>query len=323
MPRISSSAAPSNTGVANGTPLDRLPAISRTSSSLSVVEVFGLAARLVVQLVEELAQLGHLGLLLQHVADALADALAGPAQVHLEHLADVHPRRHAQRIEHDVARRAVGHVGHVLDRNDLRHHALVAVAAGHLVAGLQAALDGQVDLDHLQHAGRQLVALRQLLALLFEGEVEAVARLLERVLDRLELVGDVVVRRADVEPVVLLDRLARYALSIVVPLASLLRAAVGDLADQQLLDPVERVGLDDAQLVVQVEAEALELVVDDLLGALVALDAFTGEDLHVDHGAVACPGRRAARCPSRRKPSRRRSRAAAFLPASAWSRPSA
>ena len=74
-------------------------------------------------------------------------------------------------------------------------------------------------------------------------------------------------------------------------LGQLLRAAVGGLADQQLLDAVERVGLDDAQLVVQVEAEALELVVDDLLGALVARDAFAGEHLHVDHRAVGCPGR--------------------------------
>ena len=250
-----------------------------------VVELLGLAARLVVQLVEELAQLGDLGLLLQHVADALADALAGPAEVDLEHLADVHPRRHAERIEHDVARRAVGHVGHVLDRHDLRDDALVAVAAGHLVARLQAALDGQVDLDHLQHAGRQLVALRQLLALLLEREVEAVARLLERVLDRLELVGEVVVRRADVEPVVLLDA-GEVGLVDRRALGDLLRAAVGGLADQQLLDPVERVGLDDAQLVVQVEAIALQLVVDDLLRALVALDAFAGEHLHVDDRAV-------------------------------------
>jgi hypothetical protein len=98
--------------------------------------------------------------------------------VHFQHLADVHARRHAQRVEHDVARRAVGHVGHVFDRNDLGHHALVAVAAGHLVARLQAALDGQVDLDHLEHAGRQLVALRELLALFLEQQVEAVARLL-------------------------------------------------------------------------------------------------------------------------------------------------
>ena len=55
---------------------------------------------------------------------------------------------------------------------------------------------------------------------------------------------------------------------------------------QQLLDPVEGVGLDDAQLVVQVEAVALEFVVDDLLGALVTLDAFAGEHLHVDDRAL-------------------------------------
>ena len=205
--------------------------------------------------------------------------------MHLEHLTHVHPRGHAQRVQADVARRAVGHVRHVLDRNDLRHHALVAVAAGHLVAGLQAALDGQVDLDHLEHARGQLVALRELLALFFEREVEAVARLLERVLDRLQLRGHFLVGRADVEPVELLDR-RQVGLVELGALGELVRAAVGDLAGQQLLDPVEGIGLDDAKLVVQVEAEALELVVDDLLGALVALDAFAGEHLHVDHGAL-------------------------------------
>jgi hypothetical protein len=148
-----------------------------------------LAAGLVVDLVQELAHLGHGGFALQHVADALAQALAGPAQVDFQHLTHVHPRGHAQRVQHDVGGRAVGHVGHVFDRHDLGHHTLVAVTAGHLVARLQAALDGQVDLDHLQHAGGQLVALGQLLALLFEGQVEAVAGLLQRVLDRLELVG--------------------------------------------------------------------------------------------------------------------------------------
>jgi hypothetical protein len=39
---------------------------------------------------------------------------------------------------------------------------------------------------------------------------------------------------------------------------------------QQLFDTVKRVSFDDAQLVVQVEAEALELIVNDLLGTLVA-----------------------------------------------------
>jgi hypothetical protein len=39
-------------------------------------------------------------------------------------------------------------------------------------------------------------------------------------------------------------------------------------------------------LVIQVQAEALELVINDLLRALVARDAFTGEHLHVDHGTL-------------------------------------
>lgn len=69
-------------------------------------------------------------------------------------------------------------------------------------------------------------------------------------------------------------------------LGQLLRAAVGYTAIQQLFDPVERVGLHDAQAIVQVQTEALEFIVDDLLGALVALDAFASEHLHVDHGAL-------------------------------------
>jgi hypothetical protein len=204
MPRISSSAAPSNTGVAKGTPLLRLPAISRTSSSLSC-ELLGLAAGLVVQLVEEACaarpracccSMSPMRWPMPLPAQPRCTSSTWPTFIREGTPSGLSTMSH---------RRAVGHVGHVLDRDDLGHHALVAVAAGHLVARLQAALDGQVDLDHLQHAGGQLVALRQLLALLFEGEVEAVARLVEAVLDALELVGHVVVGRADVEPVVLLD----------------------------------------------------------------------------------------------------------------------
>ena len=76
--------------------------VGRHLDNLGVGELLqplGLAAALVEQLVEELAQLLDLGLLLQHVADALADALAGPAQMHFEHLAHVHARRHTQGVE--------------------------------------------------------------------------------------------------------------------------------------------------------------------------------------------------------------------------------
>ena len=158
------------------------------------------------------------------------------------------------------------------------------MAASHLVARLQAALDGQVDLDHLEHASRQLITLRELLALFLERQVEVVALLLDRQLDALELRGHILIRRADVEPVVLVDG-GQVGLVDLGAFGDAVRATVRGLAVQQLLDPVEGVGLDDAQLVVQVQAVALQLVVDDLLGALVALDALAREDLHIDHGA--------------------------------------
>ena len=53
---------------------------------------------------------------------------------------------------------AVGHVRHVLDREDLGDDALVAVAAGELVADADLALLGDVDPDQLVDAGGQLVA---------------------------------------------------------------------------------------------------------------------------------------------------------------------
>jgi UDP-N-acetylglucosamine enolpyruvyl transferase len=56
-----------------------------------------------------------------------------PAQVRLEHLPDVHARGHTQRVEHDVHRRTIRQEGHVFLRDNLGDHALIAVAAGHLV----------------------------------------------------------------------------------------------------------------------------------------------------------------------------------------------
>ena len=103
------------------------------------------------------------------LADLDAQALGGPAQMGLQHLADVHARRHAQRVQHDVDRRAVRHVRHVFDRHDRRDDALVAVAAGHLVARLHAALHRQVHLDHLEHARGEVVARGDLGALLLEA----------------------------------------------------------------------------------------------------------------------------------------------------------
>ncbi len=117
-----------------------------------------------------------------------------------QHLADVHSRRNAERVQDDIDRRAVVEVRHVLDRDDRRDHALVTVPAGHLVAGLDPALDREVDLDHLQHARREIVAGGDLRLLLVEAAIELVALRFEAFGRRLELAVRFLVLEADVEP---------------------------------------------------------------------------------------------------------------------------
>ena len=118
------------------------------------------------------------------VTDHLAIVLPAPArrvpEVGLEDLTDVHAARHAERVEDDVDGGAVGEERHVLDGEDLGDHALVAVAAGELVAHADLALLGDVHPHELVHTGRQLVMLVAAehadvddLALLAVGHLEA------------------------------------------------------------------------------------------------------------------------------------------------------
>ena len=79
------------------------------------------------------------------------------AQMDLQHLAQVHTGGNAQRVQHDVQRRAVGQEGHVLFAQDAGNDALVAVTAGHLVAHGDLALLGDVDAHHHVDAGGQFV----------------------------------------------------------------------------------------------------------------------------------------------------------------------
>jgi len=120
--------------------------------------------------------------------------------VGLQNLPDVHARRHAQRVQHDVDRGAVRHVRHVLDRNDGGDHALVAVPSRHLVARLNAALDREVHLHHLEHARGQIVARRDLRLLLLEALLERLALTLQPLGDGLELGVQILVLEADLEP---------------------------------------------------------------------------------------------------------------------------
>ena len=122
------------------------------------------------------------------------------------------------------------------------------MAAGHLVAGLQAPLHRDVDLDHFLHARGQFIALGKLFLLGFERHVEIDALLRQAVLEALQLRRRFFVGQADVEPVVVLEFL-QVGLGDLAALGQLLRTAVDRFAHDQALNPLEGVGLDDAHLV--------------------------------------------------------------------------
>ena len=117
------------------------------------------------------------GSAVHHCGELAAKFFGGPAQVGFHDLPDIHTGRHAQGVEHDVHGAAVGKEGHVFFRQNAGDNALVPVAARHLVAYRELALDGDIHLDHLDHAGRQVVSFRGLFTL---GVIKS--------LDQLELV---------------------------------------------------------------------------------------------------------------------------------------
>ena len=59
--------------------------------------------------------------------------VGGPAHQALKDLSDIHPARHTQGVEHDVDRRAIGQVGHVLQREDAANDALVAMGVRFII----------------------------------------------------------------------------------------------------------------------------------------------------------------------------------------------
>ena len=119
--------------------------------------------------------------------DPQAELVGGPAGVRLQDLADVHAGGDAQGVEDDLDRRAVGQAGHVLLGHDAGDDALVAVAAGDLVADGQLALHGDVDLDGLDDAGGQLVALLEGFDLLLEDGPQGFDLALDLLVDVLDL----------------------------------------------------------------------------------------------------------------------------------------
>lgn len=179
-----------------------------------------------------------------------AQALGREARVGFENLTDVHTRRNAQRVQHDVDRSTVGVMRHVFDRHDHRDHTLVTVTTSHLVTRLDATADGQVNLDDLQYARRQVIALLQLALLVFELVVEHLTAVGDVGLGLLQLLVQGVVSHAQFEPLATLETVEE----LIGDRSAFLQtsAAFGDGANQRRTQTLEGRTLDDAELFVQV-----------------------------------------------------------------------
>ena len=247
--------------------------------------------------------------------------MGSPAEVRLEDLTDVHTRGHAERVEDDLDRRSVGEVRHILFRQNAGDDALVTVASGHLVADRELALHGDVDLDHLDDAGREFVALLHLADLLVGDLAQNIDLARGHLFDLIDLLVDagVLVSVADALEVTSADELDGVAVEDVALVEQLLVGAlvvqVGEnfLRAQDAFEALETLVGENADLVGEVTLELLDLLLLDLLGALVLLLTLAGEDANVDHRALDARGARQATRRERRRPSRRRWREGASL----------
>src|SRR6185295_12647261 len=189
----------------------------------------------------------------------------------------------------EIDRGSVREVGHVLLRQNAADHALVAVAACHLVADLQLALDGDVDLHHLDHTGRQLVTAAQPLDLVLEvllARQHQSLQVLEQLPDLL-----FVLPGRDLAPVLAgharenlgaeLDALFdQHAATVVHQLAGGLVPGedLGDLAEEGVAQ--------DLHFLVARALEPGSLVIFDRVRAFVALRALARENAGIDHDAA-------------------------------------
>ena len=144
---------------------------------------------------------------------------------------------------------AIAEERHVFDRNDAGNHTLVAVTAGHLVAGLDLALGGDEDFDHLHHARRQLVTTLQLVDLVDETLLEELAALVVLTLQGFDFLHDLVVVDGELPPFRARLRIKDGVVELG-PGDIALRARGRGLAEQHFLQTCIDVAVEDRLLVI-------------------------------------------------------------------------
>src|SRR5258708_23315730 len=230
----------------------------------------------------------------EQALQAVAKFLTGPAEVGFENLSDVHTRRKAQRIQNNFDWSAIGHVRHVFIGNAARDDALVAVASGHFVADGDLALHGDIDLDQLDDAWGQFVALFEFFLSLFGDFAQHVDLPRSHFLDFLDLFDQeriffVELQTLEVASGDLFDQLAGQLSALdEQALVGLFVVQVGlkNFSAQQIGKALEALIGEDADFVGQVLFQLEDLGSFDSLVAFVFFSALAGEDFDVDDGAL-------------------------------------
>src|SRR5437773_5022863 len=186
--RISGSRAPSNTGVAKGIPSRKPSAYSSNSSSLSFASVFHTAVSVNTSRNQRRSASAFTSLLSRRLRLLPSSLAAQPRCV--SKIWPTFIREGTPSGLNDLDRSAVRHVRHVFLRHDAGDDTFVPVASGHLVAYRKLALHGDVHLDQLDDARRQLIAFLELVLALFGDFAQHIDLARSHFLDFLDLLDE-------------------------------------------------------------------------------------------------------------------------------------
>ncbi len=219
--------------------------------------------------------------------------VSSPAEMGLENLAHVHARGDAERVQHNLNRRAVRQERHVLFGEHAGDDALVAVTPSHLVTGGQLALHRDIDLHGPDHARRKLVALLELIDLLVRELLQNLdlpdCHLLNGVdapFEIRDLLAQAETLQVASEQSPEMRRAKRLALADQLPVGLLvMEIGSDDLAAHQLLEALGALVEQDPFLVIEVSLQSLSLVGLDRQRTGILLNSLAREHPRSDDGA--------------------------------------
>ncbi|MNC02411.1 hypothetical protein D3C75_497860 [compost metagenome] len=186
-----------------------------------------------------------------------------------EDLTDVHTRRYAQWVQHDIYRRAVSIVRHILDRVDLGDNTFVTVTTCHFITRLDLTFNSQIHFNNLQHAWCQIVALSDFAAFRFEFFLELVFQFVVLLSQLFQLILFLFVGQAEFQPAI-----ARQFVELL---------SFNTTGDQRRVDTTKQASFEDLQFFRQVFLRLLQLHLFDFQRTFVFFYAIASKDLNVDN----------------------------------------